>query len=148
MTSDLDDIPETAAIALDWSTRPLPGEVALFISDPDLADRVDSVSQAVLDCGMTGNDEVMLDLLFVMGAIPPKTHGPILIKLGRADSAALSRNIKALSQGSESQRFAYRSLVETLGRIARHGLLIDAMGDEALVNDVRSALSRAEGATR
>lgn len=145
MSSDLDDIPETAAIAIDWSTRLSAEEARFFVDDPELADRVESVSRYVLDYGMTSNDEVILDLLFVMGAVPPKTHAPILFQLGRADSAALSRNMKALSNGSRNQRFAYHSLVETLGRIARHGLLIDAMGDEELVNDIRSALSRAQG---
>lgn len=145
MTTDLENIPETATIALDWSTRLSDRERGLFIEDQDLADRVESVARAILDCGMTNNEAVLTDLLFVMGAVPPKIHGPILLSLGKADPSSFTSGMRRLSVGSESERFAHRSLIETLARMARHGLLIDAMGDEELVNEVRSSLVRAQG---
>lgn len=145
MIADLDDMPDTVRMALEWSTQPRPEDVGMFDEDPELADRLRSVTAAVIDCELTANETILIDLLTVLGSVPPAVHAPLLLALGKKSPAETNKAFRRIADGQEAQRFAYRSLIETLGRFSRHGLVIDVMGDEQLIEDVRSALERARG---
>ncbi len=145
MISDLDDMPDTVRMALEWSTQPRPEDVGKFDEDPELADRLRSVTAAVVDCELMDNEQILVDLLMVLGSVPPMVHAPLLLSLAKKSPEAVNGAFRKLAGGAEAQRFAYRSLIETLGRFSRHGLVIDVMGDEELIEDVRTALERARG---
>lgn len=147
MTADLEDMPVTVQLAAEWSTLPRQDEVGLFDDDPEIAERVRSMAAAIIDCELLGNKKILKDLLTVMGAVPPHVHCPILLQLGQKDPGSVSRAFRELVQGDTAQRFAYRSLIETMGRFSRHGLLVDVMGDEDVLEDVRAAVRRAQGDT-
>lgn len=145
MASDLEDLPENARIAMEWTTFPDAKEFGLFDEDPEIAERLRSITAAILECGIADNTRLITDLLTVLGAVPPVVHGPLLLLLSKENPETVSKAFRALSSGGQAQRFAYRSLIETFGRFARHGLMVDVMGDEDMAEHVKTALMRAKG---
>ncbi len=47
-----------------------------------------------------------------------------------------------LREGNESQRFAYASMVETLGRIGRHSMLINIVDNVEVTTKIEDIISK------
>lgn len=147
MSEDLKDIPESTAVAAEWATKPEDDDVYLFLDDESLTRRVDDVVHTIIEAGMTDNVQMIKDAVFIIGAIPPRDQIRLVSILSKKANRAFSDAMILLKNGNESQRFAYRSIIETMGRVSRHGLLLDAIGmteNDDFIEDVKASLERAQ----
>lgn len=145
MALKTEDMPDTAQMAMEWSTLPRHGETGVFDEDREIVERIRSITAAVLDCNLTDKPEILKGLLMVLGYVSPAVHCPLLLALGQESPKAVDAAFRSLERGTEAERFAYASLLETFGRFARHGLFIDVMSDEEAIEDVRNAIKIRSG---
>lgn len=145
MAIDIDDMPVVVRIAMEWSTLPQDNGFGMFDEDPEVIERVRSIGAALLEAELMDNEDIMKSFMTVLGAVPPHVHCPILLQMFHEKPKETNKALNALADGNQAEAFSYRSLIETLGRFARHSLLVDMLQDEDVVNNVRDSLRRAQG---
>lgn len=145
MSSHSDNMSETAQMAMEWSTTPRQGETGVFDDDKEIIERVRSITAAVIDCDLTDRDDILKGLLMVMGYVAPVVHCPLLLSLSAEAPERVNKAFMALRTGTDAEKYAYYSLVETVGRFSRHGLFIDVMSDEEAIEDVKNIMRTRSG---
>lgn len=141
MVKELNDLPDTVRMALEWATAS-PHELGAFNQDFEEILHIKSLANAVFEFELTDDEDIMVELFTVLGTIPPQEHAKFLFLLAQKDPEAIGRTFNVLREGNESQRFAYASMVETLGRIGRHSMLINIVDNVEVTTKIEDIISK------
>lgn len=145
MFSGDEELSYIASLTMQWSTMANEEDSGLFDDDPLFNSRVRKIGGDILEVDLTNNEQVVAEFLTLAGATPPYVHCPFLVRFAQRSPETLTRALNGLSAGSLAQKAAYRTMITTLGSFARHGLLVDIMNDEEMINQIAARIQEKRG---